>query len=255
MKKLILILFTFLAVHAVNAQFGLPPGFDIKAFQQTEREVNWMLECDTARQLVQQADEATVQQTLICIQNTKNTGWQVYAGQLDSNGLFKQVRYTISEKGKVEKQSKPGDTTQCDAMARALWQAHKLSLKYNRPEAKQFYVHVNADLSITVNAFTVMSSASRIEYDDECNWWFSADGKRLVTSKIIRHGVNAVDPVNGIPQFIIREKMPTAGIMYNIYRFRYPSATVEYRTGISTCHFKANEGMRTWEHVAKEKKK
>jgi hypothetical protein len=248
------ILFTFCST-VLSAQFGLPPGFDIKAFQQTEREVIWMLECDTAQQLVEKADATVAAQTLICIQNTKNTGWQVFAGKLDSNGLFKQVRYTISEKGKVEKQTRTGDTTLCDAMARALWHAKQLSQKYHRPEAKRFYVRSNTDLSIQVNAFTEMQSSARIEYDDECNWWFSANGTKLVTSKIIRHGIVNTDIQNGTPRFQTKEKMPTAGIMYNIYKFRFPVAEVEYRTGISTCHYKASEMLRTWEHEAKEKKK
>ncbi|MGL5892521.1 MAG: hypothetical protein ACRC3B_21700, partial [Bacteroidia bacterium] len=192
--------------------------------------------------------------TLICIQNPKGQSWQVYAGKLDSNGLFRQVRYTINEKGKAEKQAKTGDTTQCDALARALWNAKKLSLKFERPEQKRFYVHSNPDLTITVIAFTEMKNSNRVEYDDECSWWFSEDGTRLVTSKIIHHGTNALNFTGGVPHFYIKEKMPTVGIMYNICRYNYPSAIVEYKTGISTCHFNAKEKLRTWEHVAKEKK-
>ncbi len=253
MKKIFLILL-LLSSFALRAQFGLPPGFDIKAFKQTEQQVQWMLDCDTAAMIVNSYDSTLRNKTLICIQSTKGQSWQVFAGKLDSNGLFRQVRYTINEKGKAEKQAKTGDTTQCDALARALWNAKKLSLKFERPEQKRFYVLVNPDLTIKVIAFTEMKDAKRAEYDDECSWWFSADGTRLVTSKIIRHGINAINVAGGIPHFYIKEKMPTVGIMYNIYRYNYLSAIVEYKTGISTCHFKAEEQLRTWEHVAKEKK-
>jgi hypothetical protein len=254
MKKHLLILFFFFAVSSVHAQFGLPPGFDIKTFKQAEQQVQWMLDCDSAAMVVNGLDSALRNKTLICIQNPKSQSWQVFAGKLDSNGLFKQVRYTVSEKGKAEKQAKTGDTTQCDALARALWNAKKLSLKFERPQQKRFYVQTNPDLTIKVIAFTEMKDAKRVEYDDECSWWFSADGTRLITSKIIRHGINAINVTDGIPHFYIKEKMPTVGIMYNIYRYNYPSAIVEYKTGISTCHFKAEEQLRTWEHVAKEKK-
>lgn len=213
-----------------------------------------MLDCDTAAMVVNGLDSSLRNKTLICIQNPKGQSWQVFAGKLDSNGLFRQVRYTVNEKGKAEKQAKTGDTTQCDALARVLWNAKKLSLKYERPEQKRFYVQTNTDLTIKVIAFTEMKDAKRVEYDDECSWWFSADGTRLVTSKIIRHGIYAINVTDGIPHFYIKEKMPTVGIMYNIYRYNYSSAIVEYKTGISTCHFKAEEQFRTWEHVAKEKK-
>lgn len=253
MKKLTLILL-LLSAFNLHAQFGLPPGFDIKAFKQAEQQVQWMLECDTAAMVVKNYDSTLHNKTLICIQNSKGQSWQVYAGKLDSNGLFRQVRYTVNEKGKVEKQTKTGDTTQCDALARALWNAKKISLKFERPDKKRFYIQTNPDLTIKVTAFTEMKDAKRLEYDDECNWWFSADGTRLITSKIIRHGLNAISIEKGVPHFMIKEKMPTVGIMYNIYRYNYLSAIVEYKTGISTCHFKAEEQLRTWEHIAKDKK-
>lgn len=253
MKKVALI-FLLLCSYSLHAQFGLPAGFDIKAFKQTEQQVLWMLDCDTAAMLVCAADTSAQSKTLICIRNPKGESWQVFAGQLDSTGLFRQVRYTISEKGKVEKQAKPGDTTQCDALARALWNAKMLSKKLEHPELKRFYVQTNADLTIKVFAFSEMKSATHLVYDDECSWWFSADGTRLVTSKIIHHGKKSANVTNGVPHFFITEKMPTAGIMYNIYRFNFSSAIVEYKMGISTCHFKAEEHLRTWEHVAKEKK-
>lgn len=235
------------------AQFGLPPGFDIKAFKQQEDLALWMLQYDSAQYRIHQFDTSTVRETQICIP-AKDNGWKVYSGKLDSNGLSRVHLFLISGKGKIERQTKTTDTTLSDAMARALYNARLELSKMNYTSAWRNFIRTNLDNSITVWAFPDNTNCTSTFYGPELSWWYSEDGLKVIATKHKTPALQGAKKQAGITTYeLLSEKMPSLELIYIAHRFRRSCTELNiiYKTGTSTFFYRAEEQTTSWQHQAK----
>lgn len=250
---LLIILFLLPATIFAQGGFGLPPGFDIKQFQKNEEQAFWFIQYDSMITRVQTFDRGLNGKDFLCYQDKK--GWKVVAGKIDSAGIKGTKWFAIDSKNAVSEMKKPGDTVLVNSIARALFngdiQHRKMNLQGDAVWKK--YARVNADQTITVTMFCDQDASGVIWYGPECNWWFSADGTTLVTTKCI----NKAPLAAGIAGTTLNlscptEKMPTVGTMWLAYRLmrKYPSVNVSYKTGTSTLTYNATTGTYSWMHSA-----
>lgn len=257
MKQRLPLLLILLALPAVFfAQgFGLPSGFDLKQFQKNEEQALWFIQYDSMIVRVQAFDRGLAGKDFICFQDKK--GWKVVAGTIDSAfGLKERKWFSVDAKNVVTEMKKEGDTTLATSMGRALYNgaiAHR-KLKLSTSAVWKKYIRQNADLTYTVSYFCDQDAGGVIWYGPECNWWYSADGTSLVTTKISANKVPMMAGVagNSITLSCPAEKMPTVGTMWMAYRLmlKYPTINIAYKTGTSTLTYNATFKNYSWMHAA-----
>ena len=140
-------------------------------------------------------------------------------------------------------------------MARALHSANEALAKManKAPAGWRKFVKVNADQTITVWTFCDSDASGTIWYGPECSWYFSADGRSLVTSKIVNKApVMAGKSGQTLNLSCSTEKMPTLGIIWIAHRYKtsFTEINVSYKTGTSTFRYNTNEKTYAWEHSA-----
>jgi len=256
MKQRLPLLLILLALPAVFlAQgFGLPPGFDIKQFQKNEEQALWFIQYDSMITRVQTFDRGMMGKDFLCFQDKK--GWKVVAGKLDSAQGIKDRRwFSVDAKNVVSEMKKEGDTVLITAMGHAMYngniQHQKLKLSTSATWKK--FIRQNTDLTFTVTFFCDQDAGGVVWYGPECNWWYSADGMNLVTTKVTNKppmmaGVSG----NAINLSCPAEKMPTVGTMWMAYRVmqKYPTVNIAYKTGTSTLTYNATFRNYSWMHAA-----
>lgn len=249
-----LIVVVALAPAIVFAQgFGLPAGFELKKFEANQAQAMYFLQYDSAWQRVTSSFAMNTEKDVICYQDKR--GWKVVAGTVDSSG-FKEASYFIVDlKNQVTLSKKKFDTIQVASMGRALHNANLALAKLNikAPSWKKFS-KVNLDLSITIWAFPDADASGNVWYGPECAWYYSANGRSLVTSKI----VNKVPVMAGKSGAVLTvtcptEKMPTIGTIWLAHRWKlsYNEVNITYKTGTSTLHYNVSEKTYAWDHAAK----
>ena len=258
MKKkyfLFLFLILFAGSSAAIAQgFGLPPGFDLKTFQKNEEQALWYLKYDSTWQAVVNFDHITGSKDYICYRDKR--GWKVVAGTVDSSGFKSDAAfYQLDGKSKVTKANKKFDTLLVAAMGRALYNANMALAKLNIKSAAGWrkFVRTNTDQTIVVQAFCDADASGTIWYGPECAWYFSPNGRKLSTSKII----NKTPMMAGKNGEIINlscpaDKMPSIGTIWLAHKYKgtYTEINVKYKTGTSTLRYNAAEKTYSWEHAA-----
>lgn len=251
-RTFLIILVSFAPFMAIAQGFGLPPGFELKKFEANQAQVMYFLDYDSAWQRVAAFDHLPATKDVICYPDKK--GWKVVAGKVDSTGFKEATYYTVDLKNVVTISKKKFDTVQVASMGRALYNANIALAKLNIKAASwQKFSKINLDQTITVWAFPDADASGNIWYGPECAWYFSPDGRRLVTSKIVNKApmmagktgtaLNVSYPV---------EKMPTIGAIWLAHRFKltYNEVNVSYKTGISTLHYNVLEKTYAWDHTA-----
>jgi hypothetical protein len=247
---IVLVAFAPFLVHAQG--FGLPSGFELKKFEANQSQAMYFLQCDSAWQRVAAFDHLPATKDVVCYPDKK--GWKVVAGKVDTSGFKEATYYIVDAKNQVTISKKKFDTIQVAAMGRALNNANIALAKLNikAPSWKKFS-KINQDLTITVWAFPDADAEGNIWYGPECAWYYSADGKNLVTSKI----VNKAPMVAGKSGSVLNvscptEKMPTIGTIWLAHRFKltYNEVNVSYKTGTSTLHYNVAEKTYAWDHAA-----
>jgi hypothetical protein len=203
---------------------------------------------------VQAFDRGTVGKDFICFQDKK--GWKVVVGKIDSaTGIKERKWFAVDAKNVVTEMKKEGDTVLITSMGRALYNGdvqHK-KLKLSASAVWKKYIRQNADLTYTVTYFCDQDAGGVVWYGPECNWWFSADGTILVTTKVTSKApMMAGATGNAINFSCPGEKMPTVGTMWMAYRVmrKYPNVNVAYKTGTSTLTYNVNSGTYSWMHSA-----
>ncbi len=234
--------------------FGLPPGFDLKQFQKNEEQALWFIQYDSMIVRVQTFDRGLSGKDFLCYQDKK--GWKVVAGLLDSaKGFINRKWFSVDAKNVVTEMKKEADSTLIMSMGHAMYNgnvAHK-KLKLNSSGGWKKYIRQNLDLTFTVSFFCDQDAGGMVWYGPECNWWYSADGTSLVTTKVINKApMMAVAAGNNITFSCPTEKMPTVGTMWMAYRVmrKYPNVNIAYKTGTSTLSYNAAGGTYSWMHAA-----
>ncbi len=241
-----------LAPRMANAQFGLPPGFDLKQFQKNEEQAMFFLQYDSAWQQVAGFDHLPASKDVICYPDKK--GWKVVAGTADSSGMKDAGFYQVDTKKTVTAARKKFDTVQVASMARALYNASVALTKLNiKATGWRKFVGINLDGTITVWAFPDMDGSGNIWYGPECAWYFSRDGRKLNTSKIVNKApLMAGKAGQALNLSCPTDKMPTIGTIWlsHKYKLSYNEINVKYKTGTSTLYYNKAEKTYSWEHTA-----
>jgi len=250
---LLILLLVLPAIFYAQGGFGLPPGFDLKQFQKNEEQAMWFIQYDSMITRVSTFDRGMTGKDFVCYQDKK--GWKVVAGTIDSLGMSNTRYFQVDAKNVVTEMKKKGDTVLVASIARAIFNANIQHKKLNLAVSSSWkkYARVNADQTITVSMFCDQDAGGTIWYGPECAWWYTADGKNVVTTKIINTapmmaGINA----NTINLSCPKEKMPTVGTMWLAYRMmqKYPHINVAYKTGTSTLNYNATDKTYSWQHAA-----
>ncbi len=252
-RLLLFVLFFVLPATVFAQGFGLPPGFDLKQFQKNEEQAIWFMQYDSMIVRVTTFDRGMAGKDFVCFQDKK--GWKVVAGTIDSLGMSNSKWFQVDGKNVVSEMKKKTDTVLVASLARAIFNASvqhkKLNIKSSASWKK--YARVNLDLTITVTMYCDQDAGGTIWYGPECAWWYSSDGKNVVTTKII----NQAPMMAGIAGTALnlscpKEKMPTIGTMWLAYRMmqKYPQINVAYKTGTSTLNYNATDKTYSWQHAA-----
>lgn len=249
---LLLLLFVLPLTFFAQGGFGLPPGFDLKQFQKNEEQAHWFIQYDSMITRVQTFDRGLAGKEFVCFQDKK--GWKVIAGSIDSTGITNDRWFQVDSKNVVSEMKKKGDTVLVEALARALYNgglAHK-KLKLGGAVWDKF-ARQNEDKTITVTMFCDQDASGMVWYGPECNWWFTADGETLVTTKVINQapilaGISGTTMNLSCP----KEKMPTVGTMWIAYRMmlKYNIVNIAYKTGTSTLTYNTTFKSYSWMHAA-----
>ncbi len=248
-----LIVLIFFAPALVCAQgFGLPAGFELKKFEANQLQAMYFLQYDSAWQRVASSFAMNTEKDVICYQDKK--GWKVVAGTVDSSG-FKEASYFIVDlKNQVTLSKKKFDTIQAASMGRALFNANKALAKLNmKVSTWKKFAKVNLDLSITIWAFPDADASGNILYGPECAWYYSPNGRNLVTTKIVnKPPVIAAKTGTVLNVSLPTEKMPTIGTIWLSHRWKltYTEISVTYKTGTSTLIYNVAEKTYAWDHAA-----
>lgn len=250
---LLLILLVLPLAAIAQGGFGLPAGFDLKQFQKNEEQALWFIQYDSMLTRVQTFDRGMPGKDFVCYQDKK--GWKVVCGTIDSAGIKNTRWFQIDSKNVVTEMKKKGDTVLVASIARALYNGHLQHSKLNIAGSASWkkYARVNADQTITVTYFPDKDASGKIWYGPECNWWFSADGTTLVTTKVMNRTLAAASTTSNTIDFSLpAEKMPTVGAIWMAYRYMqtYPQINVAYKTGVSTLSYNATSKTYSWMHAA-----
>ena len=255
MKKnyLFSVLFLMIIAGTLKAQFGLPMGFNVKEFKKNEETALWILLYDTVTMKVRNFDRIPADKEVIAVQD--KSGWKVVAAELTAGSYQNATYYTVDNKYTVTAMKRKPDTTALVAVSRAMYQANenlkKLNIKVSNWKKA---VKINADQTIHVFAFCDGDANGTIWYGPECIWYFTADGKNLSASKIVNKApMMAGKAGNVLNVNCPTDKMPTLGLIWLAHRYKTSFATVNvaYKTGTSTYLFNKDQGIYSWEHMAK----
>lgn len=239
----------------ISAQgFGLPPGFDLKAFQKNEEQALWYLQYDSTWQFVSTFDHISGNKDYICYPDKR--GWKTVCGSVDSSGFKADASfYQIDSKHVVSTAKKKFDTVLVASLGRALYNANMALAKLNIKSAAGWrkFVRVNLDQTITVWAFCDTDASGNIWYGPECAWYYSADGRTLTTSKVVNKAPMMAGKTDQYLNFSCpTDKMPSIGTIWLAHKYKanFPEINVKYKTGVSTLRFNAAEKTYSWEHAA-----
>lgn len=247
------VLFLMLITGTLNAQFGLPMGFNVKEFKKNEETALWILMYDTVTMKVRSFDGIPSDKEVIAVQD--KSGWKVVAAELTAEGYQNAMYYNVDNKYNVTALKRKPDTTALAAVSRAMYQANenlkKLNIKVSNWKKA---VKINADQTIHVFAFCDGDANGTIWYGPECIWYFPADGKSLSASKIVNKSPMMADKAGNVLNVSCpTDKMPTLGLIWLAHRYKinYATVNVAYKTGSSTYLFNKDQGIYSWEHMAK----
>jgi hypothetical protein len=115
------------------------------------------------------------------------------------------------------------------------------------------FVKINADQTITVWAFCDADPSGAIWYGPEYAWYYSADGRKLNTSKAINKSpLLAGKSAQSLNFSCPTDKMPSVGTIWiaHKYKMAYPEINISYKTGVSTLRYNKDEKTYSWEHTA-----
>lgn len=235
--------------------FGLPPGFDLKTFQKNEESALWFIQYDSTWQFVCDFAHISPNRDYICYPDKK--GWKVVTGTLDSSGFQADASfYQVDAKHAVTQSKKKFDTVMVAAMGRALYNANmalnKLNIKVSAGWRKFVRVN-NTDQSITVWAFCDADPSGNIWYGPECAWYYSPNGRQLMTSKIVNKAPMMAGKAGQMLNLSCpTDKMPTIGTIWLAHRYKakFGEINVKYKTGTSSLRYNQDEKTYSWEHVA-----
>ena len=139
-------------------------------------------------------------------------------------------------------------------MGRGLYNA-KIALEKinNKVTGWRKFVKLNTDMTVVVWAFPDIDAAGNIWYGPECTWYYTPDGRKLSTSKI----VNKAPVMAGKNGSVLNlscptDKMPTVGTIWLAHKYKlvYNEINVTYKTGTSTLHYNPTEKTYAWDHAA-----
>ncbi|CAN5380180.1 hypothetical protein BH09BAC5_BH09BAC5_15170 [soil metagenome] len=247
-----IMLTTFAPILAFTQGFGLPLGFELKKFQANETEALYFIDYENACQLVTDFDHVPSSKDFVCYTDKK--GWKVVAGTVTEDGFKDESYYFVDAKNQVSVSKKKFDTIQVTAMATALYNATVALKKLNiHASVWKKFMKINLDQTITVWAFPDIDATGNIWYGPECAWYYSSNGKSLVTSKI----VNKAPMLAGKSGQILNlscpsEKMPTIGTIWlaHYLQLKYNEVNITYKTGTSTYHYNPADKTYAWDHTA-----
>jgi hypothetical protein len=252
--RIYLFILILLAPAFVFSQgFGLPAGFELKKFQANEDQALYFLQYDSAYQRVATYDHISGQKDFICYQEKR--GWKVVVGTVDSSGFKKDANYyQVDAKGIVTLSKKKFDTIQVAAMGRALYNSNVALAKLNiHTSSWRKFSKINLDGTVIIWAFPDADAAGNIWYGPECSWYYSPDGRRQTTNKI----VNKTPMMAGKSGPVLNlscptEKMPTIGLIWLAHRYKldYSEINISYKTGTSTLKYNKEEKTWAWDHAA-----
>jgi hypothetical protein len=259
MFKYISVTLLLLAPAGMFAQFGLPPGFDTKAFSKDEETIFWLLKYDSvmqqtptpAMELNQPEDDAAFAWT------DKKNNWHVVHGTLDTANRFHAAsHHTVNSKNKVASSKDKIDSEFADGAARALRNG-LLQLKKDMPNdwnKMQRFVRRNIDNGYTVWFLPENKSGNTAYYGMDCTYYFDAKGNHITASK--KNTKTAIRSVEKNREQDITleypaEKMPTFGVMYFAYQqeANFKSIAVKYKKGTSTLTYNPADKTHAWEHA------
>lgn len=258
LRKLRFALLLFIPFSAA-AQFGLPPGFDVKTFQKDEEVVYWLLRYDTAmmKTPVPAMQMKSPEDDIAFAWTDKKNNWHVMHGMMDSARHYTPLLHQVIDgKGKVSASKEKTDTALTGSSVRALINA-TAELKKNLPSdwrKMTRYVKRNADNSLTVYFLPSYSPGGMAYYGPEFAYYYDASGTRLAASKKTIKPMNGEkpDPGDEIELDYSTEKMPTLGAMYFAHRFKgeFKTIGIRYKKGTSTITFNKTDKTHAWQHVA-----
>ncbi len=248
-----LIVLIFFAPVLVCAQgFGLPAGFELKKFEANQLQAMYFLQYDSAWQRVAEYAHLPKTKDVICYSDKR--GWKVIAGTVDSSGFKEATYYIVDAKNVVTISKKKFDTIQVASMGRALFNANKALAKLNLKIASwNKFAKINLDQSITIWAFPDADASGNIWYGPECAWYYSPNGRNLVTSKIVNKLPQIAGKTGGVLNIALpTEKMPTIGTIWlsHHWKLTYTEIKVTYKTGTSTLLYNIAEKTYAWDHAA-----
>lgn len=244
------------------AQFGLPPGFDQKAFSQQSDIALWLLEYDAVAWKTSDSvktEDATKQAQLgqewFCWRDKKDC-WHAVYGKIDSIGHYNVVfHYVIDSKGKFSRSKDKTDTTQVNSCARAIKGAHAQLKKLSPALAVTMntYIRRNDDNSLTVWCLPAYQNDGSAAYGGEFTYYYDASGTKLNATKQYYKTVQTIKPdANAeITLAYDTEKMPTLGSMFFAlyYKAKFKSIAIHYKKGTSTLIYNASEKSYSWMHT------
>lgn len=252
--RLFILFFLLYGPRMAFAQFGLPAGFDLKTFQKNEDLAMWFLQYDSAWQSVAAFDHLPSNKDFVCYPDKR--GWKVVAGTVSDAGFSSDAGfYQVDNKNNVTKAQKKFDTLLVSSLGRALFNSMNELNKLNLKSAAGWrrFVKVNADQSITVWAFCDADASGTIWYGPELSWYYSPNGKTLMTSKIVRKApLMAGKAGQTLNLSCPTDKMPTVGTIWlaHKYKMNFTEVNVAYKTGTSTLRYNKAESTYSWEHNA-----
>lgn len=260
MFKYIFVTLLLLAPAGMYAQFGLPPGFDTKAFSKDEETIFWLLKYDSVTQQTPAPHiEMNFPEYAISFAwSDKKNNWHVVYGKLDSLNQFrKTTHHTINTKNKVAISKDKLDTAFTGGAARALTNG-QLQLKKDMPDdwnKMQGFVKRNPDNSYTVWFLPGNYRRSTVYYGMDCTYYFDAKGNHIVASKKnVKTAIRSAEknPEQDITLDYPAEKMPTFGAMFFAYQQQanFKSIVLKYKKGSSTLTYNRADKTYAWEHAA-----
>jgi hypothetical protein len=253
--RFVFVLLTCFGGFSLYSQgFGLPPGFDLKTFEKNQDQALWFIEYDSTWQAVVNFDHISGAKDYICYPDKK--GWKVVCGTVDSAGFKEGASfYQVDSKRNVTAAKKRFDTLLVASMGRALFNANTAISKLSFKSAGGWhrFMRTNLDQSIVVWAFCDTDATGAIWYGPECTWYYTPDGRKLNTSKIVNKSpLMAGKGTNSLNMSCPIEKMPTVGTIWlaHLHKKEFVEINVTYKTGTSTLRYNADEKTFAWEHTA-----
>lgn len=259
LKRLYLLALLVLPFSA-SAQFGLPQGFDVKAFQKDEETAFWLMQYDTAMMRTPLSGDVYDEKypDIPFVFQDKKNNWHGVHGHLDSAGHYHVItHHQLDAKGVAKVVKDKPDTLFFGATARALRNAHN-DLRKAMPDnwdKMEPHIRRNADNSLTVWFLPQYSRGSgAAQYGTEFTCYYSPNGSQLMaTKKYIRPlQTAAFDQNKELLLDYSLEKMPTLGALYFAHCFQaeFKTIGIRYKKGTSIITYNREEKTYAWQHNA-----